>query len=96
MSAPNLTKGNGLDGANIQPAKTHIKTYSVDSDIESRFRKALATLQAKFALLGLTLEVNRHADELEPTFWVGDWAQAHPFKSLTDVRKYFVQIGGVQ
>ncbi len=56
--------------------------------------KRFATLQAKFALQGHTLQTLSRADDGRITFVVGRWGQSRTFTHLHDLESFLVQIGG--
>jgi hypothetical protein len=75
----------------------NLNTYaSIVAPAENLSNKLFATLQARFALRGHTLEASYRADDLCPTFWVSRWGQARAFSGLHDVQTFLAQIGGTQ
>ena len=54
-----------------------------------------ATLKAKFALLGHTLQASTRADDGRVTYTVSRWGQSRCFTSTHDVQAFLAQIGGV-
>mgnify|MGYP000692188247 CR=1 FL=1 len=56
--------------------------------------KQFATLKAKFALLGHTLQASTRADDGRVTYTVGRWGQSRCFTSTHDLQAFLAQIGG--
>ena len=53
-----------------------------------------ATMKAKFALLGHTLQASTRADDGRVTYTVSRWGQSRCFTSTHDVQAFLAQIGG--
>lgn len=56
--------------------------------------KVVATLQARFALLGHALTVEERSGRT--IYTVSRWGQARVFSHLHDVQAFLTQIGGAQ
>ena len=56
--------------------------------------KQFATLKAKFALLGHTLQASTRVDDGRVTYTVSRWGQSRCFTSTHDVQAFLAQIGG--
>jgi hypothetical protein len=58
--------------------------------------KQIATLQARFALLGHTLQTAKRENDGRVTYTIARWGQSRSFTHLHDVQAFLAQIGGAK
>ena len=58
--------------------------------------KSFATMAAKFAIKGHTLQKQYRADDGRVSYLVSRWGQSRTFTNLHDVQAFMTQIGGTK